>query len=60
MFSLFKRDPVKTLEKEINTKLERARDIQRSGDIKGFARAMGEVDELQKKLEELRAGNKSS
>ena len=55
MFSLFKSDPIKKLEKEINIALERARDIQRSGDIKGFAIKMGEIEEMQKKLENLRS-----
>ena len=56
MFSLFKKDPLKTLEKEIKVKLEKARDIQRSGDIKAYAIAMGEIDELQKKLDQMRSG----
>ncbi|MCB0666073.1 MAG: Lacal_2735 family protein [Saprospiraceae bacterium] len=56
MFSLFKKDPLKTLEKEIKVKLEKARDIQRSGDIKAYALAMGEIDELQKKLDQMRSG----
>lgn len=53
MFGFLKKDPKKQLEKLIRVKLEQARNIQRSGDIKGFARMMGEIEELQKKLEDL-------
>lgn len=54
MFNFFKKDPAKELQKLINQKLEQARDVQRSGDIKAYALLMGEIDELQKKLEDLR------
>ena len=57
MFRLFKKDPLKKLEKEINLKLEKARDIQRSGDIKAYALLMGEIDDMQQKLDALRTGN---
>ena len=51
MFNFFKKDPKKKLEKIIAEKLEKARDVQRSGDLKAYARLMGEIDELQKKLD---------
>jgi hypothetical protein len=54
MFSLLKKDPIKELQKTINRKLAQARDVQRSGDIKAYALLMGEIDELQKKLESIR------
>ena len=57
MFSFLKKDPLKKLEKEINLKLEKARDIQRSGDIKAYALLMGEIDDMQQKLDALRTGN---
>jgi hypothetical protein len=53
MFNFLKKDPTKELQKVINRKLEQARDVQRSGDIKAYALLMGEIDELQKKLEAL-------
>ena len=52
MFKLFKRDPRQKLEKTIQRKLEEARDIQRSGDIKAYAELMKEIDELEKELEQ--------
>lgn len=57
MFGLFKKDPVKKLEKEYELKLEKARDIQRSGDIKAYSKAMAEAEELWSKIEELRGKN---
>ncbi|MEO1513692.1 MAG: DUF6435 family protein [Bacteroidota bacterium] len=55
MFGLFKKDPIKALEKEYNQLLEQARDIQRSGDIKEYSKKMAESEELYKKIEKLRA-----
>jgi len=55
MFGLFKKDPIKKLEKEYEQMLEKARDIQRSGDIKAFAIYSGEAEELWKKIEKMRA-----
>ncbi len=54
MFGLFKKDPVKKLEKEYEAILEKARDTQRSGDIKGYAKLMGESEEILKKIDELK------
>lgn len=54
MFGLFKKDPAKKLEKEHQKLLEEAMNLQRGGDIKGYARKMAEVEEVEKKLEELR------
>jgi len=36
MFGLFKKDPIKVLEKEYDAILLKARDTQRAGDIKGY------------------------
>jgi hypothetical protein len=55
MFGLFKKDPVKQLEKEYAALLEKARDTQRSGDIKGYAKLMAESEEILKKIEKLRS-----
>ena len=54
MFGLFKKDPVKQLEKEYAAILEKARDTQRSGDIKGYAKLMEQSEEILKKIEALR------
>ena len=52
MFGLFKKDPTKKLKEEY-AKLLEARDLQRKGDIKGFAQKSAEADEVAKKLEEI-------
>ena len=58
MFGLFKKDPLKKMEKEHAKMLEEAMQIQRSGDIKGYAAKMAEADELEKKIMALREENK--
>jgi hypothetical protein len=54
MFGLFKKDPVKKLEKEYLKLMEEAMQIQRSGDIKAFAAKSAEAEEVAKKIEELK------
>jgi hypothetical protein len=54
MLGLFKKDPTKKLEKEYEALLKKARDVQRSGDIKQYARIMAESEEVLKKIEALR------
>lgn len=54
MFGLFKKNPTAKLEKQYNTLLEKARDAQRSGDIKLFARITAESEEVWKEIEKLR------
>lgn len=54
MFGLFKKDPIKKLEKEHAKLLEEAMNIQRSGDIKGYSAKMAEAEELEKKIEQMR------
>ena len=51
MFGLFKKDPSKKLKKEYYALLEKARDIQRSGDLRHYSRLMEEAAEIEKKLE---------
>lgn len=58
MFGLFKKDPLKKMEKEHAKMLEEAMQIQRSGDIKGYAAKMAEADELEKKIMALREEQK--
>lgn len=57
MFGLFKSDPVKKLQKEYSKKMEKARDVQRSGDLKLYARLMEENEKLAQKIEELSKQN---
>lgn len=54
MFGLFKKDPVKALEKEYAAILEKARDTQRSGDIKGYAKLMEQSEEILQRIEALK------
>ncbi len=56
MLSLFKKNPTKKLEKEYNRLLEKARDAQRSGDIKLFATISAEAEEVWAKVEAIKAG----
>ncbi|HET8963556.1 MAG TPA: DUF6435 family protein [Chitinophagales bacterium] len=54
MFQLFKKDPVKNLQKEYQQILEKARDAQRKGDIKGFALLTEKSEEVLKQIDSLR------
>lgn len=51
MFGLFRKDPVKALEKEYAQKLEAARDLQRKGDIVGYSRMAAEAEEILVKID---------
>jgi hypothetical protein len=53
MFSLFKKDPIKNLEKKYLQVMEEARDIQRSGDLKAYARKIEESESIQKQIDAL-------
>jgi hypothetical protein len=58
MFSFFKKDPVKKLEKAYEQLLEEAMRLQRQGDIKGYARKSAEAEEKLKEIERLREEGK--
>lgn len=51
MFGFLKRDPVKKLETEYFKLLEEARDLQRKGDIEGFASKTAEAEDLATRLD---------
>lgn len=51
MFNLFKKDPVKKLEKQYQKLMEEAMYIQRSGDIKAYSAKVAEAEEVMKKIE---------
>lgn len=55
MFGLFKKNPTKQLEQEYAKLMEEARDIQRSGDLRAYARKLEEAEEVMKKIEAIRA-----
>lgn len=54
MFGLFKKNPTAKLEKRYNALLEKARDAQRSGDIKSYARISAQAEEVLKEIEAAR------
>jgi hypothetical protein len=56
MFGLFKKDPVKKLEKEYQLLMAEAMVIQRSGDLKHYARLIEESETIQMKIQELKNG----
>ena len=56
MFGMFKKDPVKKLEKEYSRLLEDAMALQRGGDIKGYATKSAEAEAVMDKIIALRDG----
>jgi hypothetical protein len=52
MLKLFKKNPLKRMERRYLDMLEEAMQLQRKGDIKGYAIKMAEAEELQKQIEE--------
>ncbi|NJB84809.1 hypothetical protein GGR26_000554 [Lewinella marina] len=54
MFGLFKKDPVKKLEQEYTRLLEEAMQLQRGGDIKGYAAKSAEAEKMMDRIVELR------
>lgn len=53
MFGFFKKNPAGKMKKEYVALLEKARDAQRSGDIKGYAKLVEQSEALLRKIEEL-------
>lgn len=51
MFSLFKTDPLKKLNKAYHDKLEEAMRAQRNGDIKTYSMLSAEAEGIQKEIE---------
>ncbi len=56
MFGLFKKDPLKKLEKEYSQLLEDAMALQRGGDIRGYAAKSAEAEAVMDKIIALRDG----
>ncbi|MEO0732120.1 MAG: DUF6435 family protein [Bacteroidota bacterium] len=55
MFGLFKKDPAKELEKKYARLMEEAMQLQRGGDIKGYAAKSAEAEAVAKEIEALNA-----
>ena len=55
MFGLFKNDPKKKLQKEYEKLMSEATELQRKGDIQGFAKKSDEAEQVMKKLEALKS-----
>jgi len=50
MFSMFKRDPIKKLDKLYERKLEEAMNAQRNGDIKSYAMLTAEAENIKQQI----------
>ena len=53
MFSFFKKDPLKELNKQYLQKLEEAMHAQRNGDIRSYSMLTSEAEDILKKIESL-------
>lgn len=53
MFSIFKRDPVKKLNKAYEAKLEQAMQAQRKGDIRTYSMLTAEAELIENQIDEL-------
>ncbi len=51
MFSIFKKDPLKKLNKSYNAKLEQAMQAQRNGDIKMYSLLTAEAEKIEKQIQ---------
>jgi len=56
MFGLFKKDPLKKLEKEYADLMTKAMEVQRSGDLRHYAQLIEESEVLQSKILALKHG----
>jgi hypothetical protein len=59
MFSLFKANPIKKLQKQYDAKLEQAMLAQRNGDIRGYSEITAEAEAIYLKLQQLKAESES-
>ena len=53
MFSLFKKDPAKELQKEYEKIMKKAVDAQRNGDIDGYSRLCAEAESIANEIDSL-------
>ena len=57
MFSIFKSNPIKKLNKLYEVKLEQAMLAQRNGDIKSYAMITAEADQIRMQIEALESSS---
>lgn len=57
MFGLFKKDPAQKLKADYARLLEKARDIQRNGDVVAAAKTTAEAEQVLRKIEELESAD---
>jgi hypothetical protein len=55
MFSIFKTDPIKKLNKAYEAKLEKAMYAQRNGDIRSYSMITAEAELIANKIKELQS-----
>lgn len=60
MFSLFKKDPTKRLNKLLSMKLEKAMHAQRNGDIKAYSQLSFEADQIDKQITAIERQNRKT
>ena len=56
MFGIFKKDPKKKLEKEVERLYEQAVAYQRNGKLKEYAELTAKIEELNKKIQSYEQG----
>ncbi|MBU2895034.1 Lacal_2735 family protein [Colwellia sp. D2M02] len=59
MFSIFKRDPIKKLNKLYEAKLEQAMYAQRNGDIRSYSMITAEAEVIASQIKELEKSTKT-
>lgn len=59
MFSIFKKDPVKKLNKRYEAKLEEAMYAQRNGDIKSYSLITAEAEKIRIEIQVLENGSEA-
>ena len=59
MFGLFKKDPLKKLQKEYEAKLEEAMHMQRNGKIREYSFLSSEAEDIRLKIQAVKVGLKN-
>ncbi len=59
VFSIFKKDPIKKLDKLYESKLEEAMHAQRNGDIKSYAMITAEAEKIKVRIIALQTSTKT-
>ena len=57
MFGLFKSNPTKSLEKQISRKRAESVGVQRSGDLRAYAKMIAEIEGMEDQLIAMRNGD---